>query len=102
MYAGEIVEKARVDDLINNPSHPYTLALLAATSDPDAKNVNEMQDVPPGEPPSLVKPPAGCRFHPRCGHMIPGLCDVERPPEFKIAEGHLVRCWLFKDKSEQV
>ena len=102
MYAGEIVEKARVDDLINNPSHPYTLALLAATSDPDAKNVNEMQDVPPGEPPSLVKPPAGCRFHPRCGHMIPGLCDVERPPEFKIGEGHLLRCWLFKDKSEQI
>jgi len=102
MYAGEIVEKARVDDLINNPSHPYTLALLAATSDPDAKNVNEMQNVPPGEPPSLVKPPAGCRFHPRCDRMIPGLCDVDRPPEFKIGEGHLLRCWLFKDKSEQI
>jgi peptide/nickel transport system ATP-binding protein len=102
MYAGEIVEKARVDDLINNPSHPYTLALLAATSDPDAKNVNEMQDVPPGEPPSLVKPPTGCRFHPRCDRMIAGLCDVERPPEFKIGEGHLVRCWLFKDNSEQI
>jgi len=97
MYAGEIIEKARVDDLLNNPSHPYTLALLAATSDPDPKNVDEFQEVPPGEPPSLVKPPAGCRFHPRCSHMIDGLCNVERPKEFKVGEGHRVSCWLFKD-----
>lgn len=98
MYAGEVIEKAKVDDLIHNPKHPYTLALLAATSDPDAKNVDEFQEVPPGEPPSLVKPPAGCRFHPRCKFMIPGLCDVDRPPEFKIEPGHLTACWLFKDE----
>lgn len=97
MYAGEVIEKARVDDLIGKPAHPYTLALLAATSDPDAKNVDELQDVPPGEPPSLVHPPAGCRFHPRCKRMIPGLCDVERSPEFKVGKDHLVACWLFKD-----
>lgn len=98
MYAGEIIEKAKVDDLIRNPKHPYTLALLAATSDPDAKNVDEFQEVPPGEPPSLVKPPAGCRFHPRCKFMIPGLCDVDRPPEFKIEPEHVTACWLFKDE----
>jgi peptide/nickel transport system ATP-binding protein len=97
MYAGEIIEKARVDDLIQNPKHPYTLALLAATSDPDAKNVDEFQEVPPGEPPSLVNPPSGCRFHPRCKFMMPGLCDVERPPEFAIEPGHLAACWLFKE-----
>ena len=98
MYAAEIIEKARVDDLIQNPKHPYTLALLAATSDPDAKNVNEFQEVPPGEPPSLVKPPPGCRFHPRCKFAMPGLCDVERPPEFFIEPDHLVACWLFKEE----
>jgi peptide/nickel transport system ATP-binding protein len=97
MYAGEIIEKARVDDLISNPKHPYTLALLAATSDPDAKNVDEFQEVPPGEPPSLVNPPSGCRFHPRCQFMMPGLCDVERPPEFAIEPDHLAACWLFKE-----
>lgn len=97
MYAGEIIEKARVGDLINHPGHPYTLALLAATSDPDAKNVDEFQEVPPGEPPSLVKPPEGCRFHPRCSHMIPGKCDVTRPPEFQIQPEHLVSCWLFEN-----
>ena len=97
MYAGEVIEKARVDDLIYNAKHPYTWALLAATSDPDAKNVDEFQDVPPGEPPSLVKPPAGCRFHPRCEKMINGLCNVDRPPEFKPTEGHYVSCWLYKE-----
>jgi peptide/nickel transport system ATP-binding protein len=97
MYAGEIIEKAKVEDLIYHPAHPYTWALLSATSDPDAKNVNELQDVPPGEPPSLVNPPTGCRFHPRCSKMIPGVCDVKRPPEFKISDGHLTRCWLYAE-----
>lgn len=97
MYAGEIIEKAKVEDLIYHPAHPYTWALLSATSDPDAKNVDELQDVPPGEPPSLVNPPTGCRFHPRCSKMIPGVCDVKRPPEFKVSDGHLVRCWLYAE-----
>jgi len=97
MYAGQIIEKAPEADLINNTAHPYTHALLAATSDPDPKNVDEFQDVPPGEPPSLVNPPAGCRFHPRCSHMIDGLCNVERPPEFDLGNDHLVACWLFKE-----
>jgi peptide/nickel transport system ATP-binding protein len=99
MYAGQIVEKAKVMDLIYKPSHPYTLALLAATSDPDPKNVDEFQDVPPGEPPSLVNPPQGCRFHPRCSKAMAGLCDVERPPEFDLGDGHLVSCWLFKEEN---
>ena len=96
MYAGKVIEKANVEELVNNAQHPYTHALLAATSDPDAKNVDEYQDVPPGEPPSLVKPPAGCRFHPRCPHIIKGECDVTEPPEFSPVEKHLVSCWLYK------
>ncbi len=96
MYAGEIIEKAKVEDLVWRSAHPYTHALLAATSDPDPKNVDEFQDVPPGEPPSLVNPPQGCRFHPRCSKMIPGECDVNKPPEFDLKNGHLVNCWLYK------
>ncbi|HET92148.1 MAG TPA: ABC transporter ATP-binding protein, partial [Chloroflexi bacterium] len=65
MYAGQLVEKSRIDDLINNPNHPYTMALLAASSDPNAENATRFREVPPGEPPSLVNPPTGCRFHPR-------------------------------------
>jgi peptide/nickel transport system ATP-binding protein len=96
MYAGELVEKANVDELVMNAQHPYTHALLAATSDPDAKNVDEFQDVPPGEPPSLVKPPSGCRFHPRCPKMIPGLCEIKEPPEFEQVKDHYVHCWLYE------
>ena len=96
MYAGKIVEKAKVNDLINNPKHPYTLALLAATSDPDANNALTFKEVPPGEPPSLVNPPSGCHFHPRCPMIIRGLCEVQDPPEFEVESGHQVACWLFK------
>jgi peptide/nickel transport system ATP-binding protein len=96
MYAGNLVEKAPIRMLLNNPMHPYTHALLAATSDPDARNSETFKEVPPGEPPSLVKPPSGCRFHPRCAKMIAGLCEVEEPPEFEPEAGHLVSCWLYK------
>lgn len=96
MYAGKIVEKARTGDLMNNPLHPYTHALLEATSDPDGNNAKTLKDLPPGEPPNLIKPPAGCRFHPRCPKIIKGLCDVEVPPEFNPEPEHLVACWLYK------
>jgi peptide/nickel transport system ATP-binding protein len=96
MYAGQLVEKAPVTKLLNNPCHPYTLALLAGTSDPDAKNALTFKEVPPGEPPSLVKPPEGCRFHPRCSKMIKGTCDVKVPPEFLPEADHQVSCWLFQ------
>ena len=96
MYAGQLVEKALVADLLGNPQHPYTLALLSATSDPDARNADVYRDVPPGEPPSLVNPPKGCRFHPRCLQMINGLCNMKVPMGFEPELGHQVFCWLYK------
>jgi peptide/nickel transport system ATP-binding protein len=97
MYAGKLVEKAPVRELLDNPLHPYTLALLAATSDPDAENATRYRDVPPGEPPSLVNPPQGCRFHPRCSKRIENVCDVDVPPDFEPVPGHQVACWLYRD-----
>lgn len=96
MYAGNLVEKAKVRQVIDNPLHPYTVALLTGTSEPDARNAETYKEIPPGEPPSLVNPPTGCRFHPRCPKMIPGLCDVNFPPDFEPEPGHLVACWLYK------
>jgi peptide/nickel transport system ATP-binding protein len=96
MYAGKIVEKARIGDLLRNPLHPYAAALLAATSEPDAKNATTYKDVPPGEPPSLVNPPTGCHFHPRCPKMIKGLCEVQEPPDYNLEPEHTVLCWLYK------
>lgn len=97
MYAGKVVEKALVEDLLGNPLHPYTLALLAASPEPDAANALTFKEIPPGEPPSLVNPPTGCRFHPRCSKMILGLCDVQEPPDFEVEPRHITTCWLFKD-----
>jgi peptide/nickel transport system ATP-binding protein len=97
MYAGKVVEKAQVDDLLNQPLHPYTQALLTGTSEPDARNALTYKEVPPGEPPSLVTPPPGCRYHLRCPHKMAGLCDVEVPPEFQSERGHLTACWLYKE-----
>jgi peptide/nickel transport system ATP-binding protein len=100
MYAGEIIEMAEMEVLLGNPQHPYTQALMEASADPDAKNALVIRDVPPGEPPSLVNPPTGCRFNPRCKHRMPGLCDVKRPPVFDTEDNHKVMCWLFEENSE--
>ncbi len=96
MYAGNLVEKAEVNELLHNPLHPYTKALLEATSDPDYQNALTFREVPPGEPPSLITPPPGCRFHPRCPHMMEGLCDVEVPSDFEPEPRHYTACWLYQ------
>ncbi len=96
MYAAQIVEKADINELIRNPLHPYTRALLNAIPDPDPSNAATFRDVPPGEPPSLLRPPSGCRFHPRCQSMIKGLCESKEPPEFEPEPQHIVKCWLYQ------
>ena len=96
MYSGNLVEKAKVRQVLDHPLHPYTMALLTGTSEPDARNAETFKELPPGEPPSLVKPPSGCRFHPRCSKIIQGLCDVQEPPDFEPEPGHLVSCWLYQ------
>ncbi|MGQ9478360.1 MAG: ABC transporter ATP-binding protein [Candidatus Bipolaricaulia bacterium] len=101
MYAAKIVEKAEVRELLHNPLHPYTRALLTAIPDPDPRNATIFKEIPPGEPPSLLKPPPGCRFHPRCSHIIKGRCDLEEPPEFEPVPDHFVECWLYERSPSQ-
>jgi peptide/nickel transport system ATP-binding protein len=96
MYAGNLIEQGTVSQLLDNPLHPYTQALLTGTSEPDAKNAETYKEIPPGEPPSLVHPPAACRFHPRCPKFMAGLCDVKVPLDFEPEPGHLVNCWLYE------
>ncbi len=97
MYAGKLIEKAGVDDLLRNAYHPYTAALLAAIPDPDAHNATELRIVPPGEPPNLINPPPGCRFHPRCHQAIAGVCEVQIPPDFTPEPKHTAACWLYEE-----
>lgn len=100
MYAGNIIESALVENMLGNPLHPYAQALLTATSEPDAKNAETYKDVPPGEPPSLVHPPSGCRFHPRCPEFMKGICEIEFPPAFSPEREHLVNCYLYDPQLE--
>jgi len=102
MYAGKLIEKSKVAGILYDHLHPYTDALLQGTSEPDAENAHTFKDVPPGEPPSLVNPPKGCRFHPRCPKMMDGLCNEEEPPELEPLEpGHLTSCWLYSEKAKE-
>jgi oligopeptide transport system ATP-binding protein len=89
MYLGEIVETAASEELYKNPLHPYTKALLSAvpSMDPDKKRE---RIVLPGDVPSPINPPSGCRFHPRCPLAI-DVCRTEAPRELDLS-GHLVRC----------
>lgn len=96
MYAGQTVEKTLIDSIVHDPLHPYSQALMEATSDPDADNATRYRDVPPGEPPNLIKPPQGCRYHPRCPYIIKGLCEFEEPPHFTPKPDQMVACWLYR------
>lgn len=95
MYGARLIEQALTNDLLAHPSHPYTQALMNAIPDPNPDNVDRFREVPSGEPPSLMNPPAGCRFHPRCPLAIEGLCDIQAPPDHEQRPGHLVACWLY-------
>jgi len=98
MYGGHIVEKADTQMILKEPLHPYTKALFEAIPDLDPSNVKRRRKTPPGEPPSLLDPPPGCRFHPRCPHAM-DVCRREEPPEVEASETHKVKCWLYSQKN---
>jgi peptide/nickel transport system ATP-binding protein len=95
MYAGKIVESGPVREVLANPLHPYTQALIEAIPDPDPANRKMRRSVPAGEPPSLINPPSGCRFHPRCPHFIKGKCEVIEPELIEKMPNHKVACHLY-------
>ena len=91
MYAGRVVEVGPADAIANAPAHPYTQLLLSAAPDPDTDDKQWVGAA--GAPPSLVSPPSGCRFHPRCPYAMP-ICSTEQPPSFRVSETHEAACWL--------
>ncbi len=93
MYLGRIVERAPTKPLFRNPLHPYTKALFSAAL-PSHPDVVREEIILPGEVPSPIDPPAGCRFHPRCPFVMPRCAEQE--PELKeIAPDHRVACHLY-------
>ncbi|MGJ6979388.1 ABC transporter ATP-binding protein [Aestuariimicrobium soli] len=78
MYAGQIVEVATADDIAERPRHPYSKALLNAVLAPEQETLDKRVEGIKGSPPSLAKPPSGCRFHPRCG-LAMDICAQTMP-----------------------
>jgi oligopeptide transport system ATP-binding protein len=91
MYLGKIVEMAETDELFDSPIHPYTQALLSAIPVPDPET-KRSRIVLPGEIPSPINPPAGCRFKPRCLYAKEQKCLENLPELIDVGKGHLVAC----------
>ena len=91
MYAGKLVEVAPADVFFRKPKHPYSQKLLAAM--PTLREEKSIEYIP-GDVPSLITPPPGCRFHPRCPYAIKGKCEKEEP-QTKQIDGSEVACWLY-------
>jgi peptide/nickel transport system ATP-binding protein len=100
MYAANVVEQAEVHDLFHRPQHPYTWGLMGSLPRLDA-DVERLTQIP-GQPPSLLRPPNGCRFHPRCPYVmevckttVPELLPTQRD------QAHLQRCHLDEETKER-
>jgi peptide/nickel transport system ATP-binding protein len=93
MYAAEIVERAPVSEIFNRPRMPYTWGLLGSLPRLDT-DVDRLVQIP-GQPPSLLVPPSGCRFHPRCPYVM-NVCRTENPQLEPVPgiDGHLAACHL--------
>ncbi|MFX1279739.1 MAG: ABC transporter ATP-binding protein [Promethearchaeota archaeon] len=92
MYLGRFVEIGTVDQIFNNPTHPYTQALLASRSEIDPYN-DDIKFIIKGEVPSPINPPLGCPFHPRCSSDTRTKeCDFKTPHMIKIEEDHYIWC----------
>lgn len=95
MYLGRIVENAPTRELFNNPSHPYTQALLSAVPVPDIR-LRRDRIILRGDVPSPLNPPSGCRFHPRCPQVMHDICPLKDPTRKEIESDHWVACWLYQ------
>lgn len=91
MYLGKMVEMATREELFRNPLHPYTQALMSAIPIPDP-TIKRQRIILPGDVPSPVNPPKGCRFNPRCPVALEH-CAIEEPPFREVSPDHWVACW---------
>jgi peptide/nickel transport system ATP-binding protein len=94
MYAGKIVELGDVRDMFYTPRHPYTLGLIEAVP-PVAGDLYEISSIP-GAPPSLLKLPTGCSFHPRCAYARE-RCQVDEPPLYAAGHKHVSACHYWSE-----
>jgi peptide/nickel transport system ATP-binding protein/oligopeptide transport system ATP-binding protein len=102
MYAGRVVEQGSLDELFYDPQHPYTWGLLGSIARIDRDRSQRLPAIP-GLPPSLLAPPEGCHFRPRCPHAFERCIEVPsleaRLPQ---APEHLDRCWLEPERKREL
>jgi peptide/nickel transport system ATP-binding protein len=96
MYAGQVVEYSRGTTLVDAPTHPYTQLLIASVPDPS----NPLSVSPNvGEQNAATIAQEGCRFSPRCTHVM-DICRTQEPPSFLVGDAHTSKCWLYRDQPE--
>lgn len=93
MYAGKIVEKASNDEIFKDPKHPYTEGLIKSVPRLDVATHQKLYSIE-GQPPNVIDLPECCPFHPRCEKAM-DICKTTFPPEVKLTEDRMVRCWLY-------
>jgi len=101
MYLGYVVESGATDDVLGNPSHPYTRALLASIPKLDDEPGGRLNAVR-GMVPTPDEMPSGCPFHTRCDAFMPGLCDRRMPRLYPCGDGHQARCFLVDPELERL
>jgi peptide/nickel transport system ATP-binding protein len=99
MYAGQIAEIGPVEQIFDQPLHPYTKGLLQSVPSIQLDEKEQLYKMA-GEPPSLADPPTGCRFHPRCPYVME-ICPRIDPRLEEAAPGRLVHCWLYQDHPDK-
>uniref|UniRef100_A0A7J3X7E3 ABC transporter ATP-binding protein n=1 Tax=Thermofilum pendens TaxID=2269 RepID=A0A7J3X7E3_THEPE len=97
MYAGKILESGSVEDIVNEPLHPYTKVLIKSVPPLGVSYTERRLEGLKGAPPSLLSPPPGCRFAPRCPYAF-ARCMKEETPLVETKEGRVVSCWLYLER----
>jgi oligopeptide/dipeptide ABC transporter ATP-binding protein len=94
MYLGKIVELGETEEVVANPRHPYTKALISVIPVPDPTKKRE-RTILVGETPNPIDLPSGCRFHPRCPEAQE-ICKEQAPEDVQVGDGHYAACLLLR------
>ena len=100
LYGGRVVERGTLDEIFYDPQHPYTWGLLGSIARVDGTRSDRLTQIA-GQPPSLLSPPEGCHFRPRCPHEF-AKCSMVPPLDARAGGDHIDRCWLGVEKKREI
>ena len=100
LYGGRVVERGTLDEIFYDPQHPYTWGLLGSVARVDGTRSDRLTQIA-GQPPSLLSPPEGCHFRPRCPHEF-AKCSMVPPLDARAGGDHIDRCWLEVEQKREI